>query len=85
MFSSYIKEVFSAATDSSESYALILTDSGLLRFTEDNGFWYEGVFKTNSTDFRDSESVLSDTLSWNSSLNLHRCFALSKSSLIRIG
>ena len=81
---SYIKEVYSlysAATDSSESYALILTDVGLLTFTEDNGFKYEGCFKTSSTDFRDSES---DPVSWDSYLNLRPCYALSKSSLFRI-
>ena len=81
---SYIKEVFSAATDFSESYALILTDVGLLTFTEDNGFKYEGCFKTSSTDFRDSESDLSDPVSWDSYLNQRPCFALSKSSLFRI-
>ena len=79
----YVKQIFSATTDSSESYALILTDYGLLTFTEDNGFKYEGFFRTNFTDSRESESVVSD--SGDLIVNLLRCFILPKSSLFRIG
>ena len=91
LISSYVKQIFSATTDSSESYALILTDSGLLTFTEDHGFKYEGFFRINRDSFRDSirfidsESDLSDFVSWESSAILRPCFASSKSSLFPIG
>lgn len=85
LISSCVKDIFSAAADFSESYALILTDYGLLTFTEDNGFKYEGFFWTNSTDLRDLDSVPSDSFSFDSSLSLRPYFTLSKSSLFRIG
>ena len=85
LISTYVKDVFGTATDSTESYALILTDYGLLTFTEDNGFKYEGFFWTNSTDLRDLDSVPSDSFSFDSNLSLRPYFTLSKSSLFRIG
>ena len=91
LISSNVKQIFSATTDSSESYALILTDSGLLTFTEDHGFKYEGFFRINRDSFRDSirfidsESDLSDFVSWESSAILRPCFASCNSSLFPIG
>ena len=45
--------IFSVATDPSESYALILTNYGLLTFTEENGFKYKSLFRTSPTDLKD--------------------------------
>ena len=50
-----INDIYSAETDSSESYALILTDVGLIKFTTKNGFEYDGYLK--NLELRLSECI----------------------------